>query len=104
MKKIVIGVLCIVAFIFLINEFSIFGIKFWGKRTENAKREVFEQTQSYVEGKRQELVKYHHEWMLASPEDKKTIEATVRMSFANFDENKIEQPELFDFLKRAKYQ
>ena len=36
------------ALIFLANEFSIFGVKFWGVRKENARREVFEQTQSYV--------------------------------------------------------
>jgi len=89
--------------IFLANEFSIFGTKFWGVRKENARREVYEQTQSYVEGKRQELVKYHHEWIKASSDDRIAIEATIRASFANFDESKIEQPELYLFLKRVKY-
>lgn len=89
--------------IFLANEFSIFGTKFWGVRKENARREVFEQTQSYVEGKRQELIKLHHEWNKASADDKIAIEATIRMNFANFDESKIEQPELYSFLKTIKY-
>lgn len=89
--------------IFLANEFSIFGTKFWGVRKENARREVFEQTQSYVEGKRQELIKLHHEWNKADADSKIAIEATIRMSFANFDENKIEQPELYSFLKTIKY-
>ena len=35
--------------------------------------------------------------------DKLSIEAVIRQSFANFDENKIEQPELYDFLKTIKY-
>jgi hypothetical protein len=79
--------------IFLANEFEIFGVKFWGVRKENARREVFEQTQ------RQELVKYHHEWVNASDEDKKAIESTIRQSFANFDKDKITDPDLNKFLK-----
>jgi hypothetical protein len=89
--------------IFLVNEFSIFGTKFWGVRKENARREVFEQTQSYVEGKRQELIKLHHEWNKADADSKLAIEATIRASFATFDESKIEQPELYSFLKTIKY-
>ena len=70
---------------------------------KNVNRTVFEQTQSYVEAKRQELVKLHHEWVHASDADKLPIEAMIRQSFANFDENKIEQPELYSFLKTIKY-
>lgn len=73
------------------------------KAQQNAERTVFEQTQSYVEGKRQELVKFHHEWIQANGKDKKTIESVVRQSFSNFDEKKIEQPELYDWLKQIKY-
>lgn len=90
--------------VFAANEFEIFGTRFWGVRKENARREVFEQTQSYVEGKRQELVKLHHEWVTADSADKKVIEAVVRQSFANFDETKLQDfPELYSFLKTAKY-
>lgn len=91
------------ALIFLANEFAIFGTRFWGVRKENARREVFEQTQSYVEGKRQELIKLHHEWNKAGADDKIAIETTIRLNFANFDESKIEQPELYSFLKKIKY-
>jgi len=91
------------ALIFAANEFEIFGTRFWGVRKANAQREVFENTQSYVEGKRQELIKLHHEWNKASADDRIAIEATIRMNFANFDENKIEQPELYSFLKTIKY-
>lgn len=90
--------------VFTANEFEIFGTRFWGVRKENARREVFEQTQSYVEGKRQELIKLHHEWNKAGADDKIAIEATIRMNFANFDENKIKDfPELYNFLKQIKY-
>ena len=70
------------------------------KSQQNASREVFEQTQSYVEGKRQELVKLHHDWAKSDSDGKKDIEATVRVSFANFDQSKIEDPEMCSFLHR----
>lgn len=101
--KIIGVILAFLALIFLANEFEIFGTKFWGVRKENARREVYENTQSYVEGKRQELIKLHHEWMNASADDKSAIESTVRLNFANFDERKIDQPELYSFLKYVKY-
>ena len=84
--------------IFLANEFEIFGVRFWGVRRENARREVFEQTQSYVEGKRQDLIRYHHEWVNASSDDKISIEATIRMTFANFNPDQIKDSQLHYFL------
>jgi RNA-splicing ligase RtcB len=90
---------------FIGQEWDIFSIHYWGVRKENARREVFENTQSYVEGKRQDLIRYHHEWVNASPEDKKAIESTVRQAFSEFDENKfIETREMYDFLKHCKYE
>ncbi len=72
-----------------------------GKAQQNAERHVFEQTQSYVEGKRQELVNRHHEWVTASKDDKAAIEANVRQSFANFDKNKIEDIDMAAFLQEC---
>ena len=103
-QQIVLGIVVFFALIVLVNEFEIAGIKFWGVRKENARREVFEQTQSYVEGKRQELIKYHHEWVNASPQDQIAIEFTIRESFSQFNEDKylIDQPQLYSFLKEIK--
>jgi len=100
---IIVVIFSLAALTFAANEFQIFGTKFWGVRKENAKREVFEQSQSYVEGKRQSLIKYHHEWIKSSSEDKTALEALIRAEFANFDESKIEQPELRSFLSNIKY-
>lgn len=96
------SVIGLLALIFLANEFAIFGTRFWGVRQENAKREVFEKSQSYVEGKRQELTKYHHEWIIADSADKISIEYTIRSSFANFDEKQIESADLRDFLIKTR--
>ena len=100
------GLLVFVALYFGLGYLGVIGTKTIGKAQQNADREVFEQTQSYVQGKRQELVKLHHEWMSADNDSKKDIEATVRISFANFDENKYleDSPELYSFLKKVKYQ
>ena len=99
-QAIVLGIIGFFALIVLVNEFEIAGVKFWGVRKENARREVFEQTQSYVEGKRQDLIKYHHEWVNASDDDKVAIEFTIRQSFSQFNEDKhlVDQPELLSFL------
>lgn len=103
-QQIALGILGFFAVIVLVNEFEIAGVKFWGVRKENARREVFEQTQSYVEGKRQDLIKYHHEWVNASDEDKIAIEFTIRQSFSQFSEDKYlaDQPDLYNFLKMVK--
>lgn len=85
-------------------EFNVFSTNFWGVRQADANRRVFEQSQSYVEGKRQELVKLYHEWSVGDEHDKATIEAMVRMNFANFDDNLVaDQKVLYDFLVAAKY-
>ena len=100
---IVIGIIIsLFAITFLANEFEIFGIRFWGVRKENARREVFEQTQSYVEGKRQELTKYRLEYLKEKdPQAKEAIRQTIILSFSNFDENKL-QPDLQTFLYEMK--
>ena len=91
-----------IAIVFFVNEFSILRTKFWGVRQENARREVFEQTHSYVGGKIQELSKLKHEWNRSDEDGKITIESIVRSSFANFDETKIQDPNLYSFLQSVR--
>ena len=102
MRTTLITIGCIIglfAIIFAANEFEIFGVKFWGVRKENARREVFEQTQSYYDGKRQQLTKYHHEWKSADKDLKKSIEATIRSSFTGKDLKIFQDdPILYGFL------
>jgi len=84
--------------------FDVFQTKTVGKAQQNAEREVFEQTQSYVQGMRQQLIKYHHEWMNADKDSKLAIEATIRINFASFNEDKYLEdfPDLYNFLKNVK--
>ena len=74
------------------------------KAQRNADREVFEETQSYVEGKRQQALKYYKEYNTTEDaEAKKAIAEVVSMTFANFDESKLPS-KLEQFIKTCKYE
>lgn len=89
----------------LTYAFGWFGVgytKTVGKAQENANREVFEQTQSYVEGKRQELTKLRLEYEEDTLKtDKEALRRMILSDFANFDESKL-PPDLDNFLQSLK--
>ena len=73
------------------------------KAQMNADREVFESTQSYVEGKRQEASKALREYNQAESEDeKRMIRNLIGNSFANFDEEKYLTGDLYRFVRACK--
>jgi len=75
-----------------------------GKEKVNAKREVYETSQPYVEAKRQEAVKNYAEWVKAeTPEDREVIENIVRLSFSNFDETLLQDEQLRIWIRQCKY-
>lgn len=58
-----------------------------GKAMQNVDRMVFEETQSYVEGKRQEAVKLFKEYTTTSdPDAKHAICQVTSHTFANFNQ------------------
>jgi len=75
-------------------------------REQNIKREVFENTKSYNEGKEQELIKYKFEYDRAkAKKDQGTmtaIEFAVRQAFADYEDDRL-SPELRDFVRHCKY-
>ncbi|MBE2188435.1 MAG: hypothetical protein KGZ71_09975 [Desulfobulbaceae bacterium] len=70
---------------------------------QDAKRKVFEQTQSYVEGKRQSALKYYKEYQNADESGKQALKNIVSQDFANFDEDKYLSGFLRDFIRECKY-
>lgn len=73
--------------------------KFFEPKKENIRREVFEQTQSYVHGKLQDLAKYKKEYDEAeTQEDKDAIRSVILLRFAEFDESHVASPNLKQFL------
>ena len=76
---------------FVFGWTDVYFTKTVGKAQQNAQRTVFEETQSYVEGKRQEVTKLRFEYMKAKDKDEKeAIKATLRSSLANFDKSKLD--------------
>jgi len=80
----------------ILSGLAIFGLQmaglvnysFFAPKYENVRREVFENTQSYVEGKRQEVVKYKLEYELAETDkEKMAIKYTILQTTANLDLN-----------------
>ncbi len=67
---------------------------------ENLDREVYENTQSFVHGKIQDLAKYKREYDAAkdNPIEQKAIEAIINQQFSQFDSKKIQDDNLRDFL------
>ncbi len=81
----ILGLVCTLVLIFGLNYFGLVNFHFFAPKYENVKREVFENTQSYVEGKRQALTKHYNEWRKADNTNKEAIRMVVLQEFANFD-------------------
>ena len=97
--KIVLGFLGALALLFVLGLYGLGWMKFFRPKTEAIRREVFEETKSYVHGKVQDLAKYYEEYQKAeSFEDKETIENLIKIRFAEFDADKIQSLQLRKFL------
>jgi hypothetical protein len=86
------------AVIFVIGLFGLGWNKFFLPKQENIRREVFEETQSFVHGKIQDLAKYKLEYDKASPESQEALRFIIINRFAEFDETKIKSAGLRNFL------
>lgn len=73
--------------------------KFIEPKKENAKREVFENTQSFNEGKIQDLARYYAEYLKdTTAVDKEAIKTVIQSQFSYFDTDKIDNFKLRQFL------
>lgn len=87
------------SWIFMGNDFFLY--KYFAPKQEAVRRQVFENTKSYNQGVQQDLIAYHHEWMTADADGKKAVEATVRQRFADYDQSKINDPEMVQWLNQC---
>lgn len=71
---------------------------FFEPKKENIRREVFENTKSYVQGVAQDLGKYYQEYQEGDLEKQEAIKNVIRMRFAEFDESKLQNDRLRVFL------
>ena len=90
----------IILFVFILEFIGLGFFGFFAPKYEDVKREVFENTQSYVHGKIQDLQKRYGEWLKAeSAVDKSVIEEMIRMEFSNFPSDKVDNKTLREFLE-----
>ena len=68
---------------FVFGWTDVYFTKTVGKAQQNAQRTVFEETQSYVEGKRQEVTKLRFEYLKAKDKDEKEA-IKAELSFEEF--------------------
>ena len=102
-KIVGLSVAAIVILIILAFSFEWFGMgweRYFGPKRQAVKREVFKETRSFDEGKRQDLVKYKLEYDRTSdPTEKAALASTIRMSFADYDTSKLTPIELRNFVE-----
>jgi hypothetical protein len=72
---------------------------FMAPKKEEMRRDVWENTRSFREGKRQELVRYMHQYN-TQPDNRPVIASTVRLQFADVDSSQLE-PELRNFINKC---
>lgn len=101
-KRVMYGILIFVVLSFLIGMFTLSYYKFFAPKFGDAKRRVFEEQQSYVHGKIQDLAKYYDEYTTAPVADKEAIRKLIIMRFAEFDKSKIQSSALRGFLKKMR--
>lgn len=96
------GIVGLFLLVFFANAIGLINYSFFGPKYENTRRNIYENTQSYNEGKRQELTKYRLEYLESKDkDDKQAIRMTILQSFANYDENKLPS-DLRSFLDEMK--
>lgn len=98
----ILGLALLIGLDFGFGFLGVFKTKTVGKAQENARREVFEQSQSYVEGKRIEATKMYKEWYKAPADEKAALESMAGHTFANVEETIFEEP-LRTWVHNCKY-
>ena len=97
--KVVTGILIVFMFAVGMEFLGIGWTRYFGVKHRDARREVFEQTQSYTHGKIQELSKMYLEYQQADSQgDKDIISNVIKVQFAGFDEDNINSDVLRRFL------
>ena len=89
----------LVALMFVTGAINLGYKKVFKPANENVERQVFENTQSYVHGKIQDLAKYKREYDATNDlTERKAIQNIINQQFAQFDSKKIQDENLRNFL------
>lgn len=78
------------ALIYGMGWFGVFHRATFGKAYVEVDRKIWEESPSYVEGKRQEAVKLYREWATAkTAEDKEAVCSVARIQLSNIPADKL---------------
>lgn len=94
------GLIVMLVLGFSLNYFGLVNFRIFAPEYENARREVYENAQSFVEAKRQAITKYYNEFRHSDANEKSAIRSIVLQEFANFDVEKFtaQQREWYDVI------
>jgi hypothetical protein len=102
----IIALVVVVLFVvgFVGQAMSLWNYKFWQPKIEDAKRNVWEQTSSRINGATQTIAKANLEYSRSDNDiEKKAICASLRMSYPDITPEEIDDQTLSRFFSRCKY-
>lgn len=104
MKYVLIGIAALVAIIGIGwigagNDFLLY--KFWAPKQENVRREVFENTQSYVDGKKEYLSQLRFQYQTADEGHKAALRTLILSEASSVDNSKLPD-DLRGFIEQLK--
>lgn len=90
---------------FVGNGMGLVSYKFFGPKWENAKRDVFENTNAFVKGKLSDTNRHMLEYKSAKdPAERNALKYMIAQNLIDFDEDKYcKSVEMKAFIKRMKY-
>jgi len=100
--KIALGIVGFIVLMFVLQFAGIEWFRYFETRKEDARREVFEETKSYVHASIQALAKYKREWDKGDQADRQSIEVLIQSEFAAFDADDIKVDKLRQFLIKVR--
>lgn len=99
----IVALICVIGALgFVATSIDFASLKFWGVKYENARREIFEETKSYNEGKAQDLAKYYLEYTQGDQDTKAALSAVIQSQYADYDAKKIKSDHLYNFLLQVR--
>lgn len=93
------AVIGLIVLVFILEAAGLGMFKFFAPKKEAIKREVYENTPSFVEGKLQDLSRYYREYQQDSTATgREAIRHTVQTQFSYFDADNVKDYTLKQFL------
>lgn len=91
-----------VVVVFIFGEIGLEFREYFGTRSADIERTIFEESQSFVHGKKQEASRLYLQYQRADEEGKTAIMAMIPIQFATFDETRHLDGQLREFIRKGK--